>query len=273
MSGYGRLTKNYFLLKRVSIIIIILFISIAFCNETKAQKQKVQNLKTYNQQPYHFGFILALNQMHFTVKAIDSLPFIKWTGTELPEDPGLVNVDYAQILSINTRPTPGFTIGILGSLLLNQYLDMRFTPSLSFGERILIYDILTVKNGDTLAPFQVDKSITSTIIEFPLDFKYRSKRLNNFGAYALAGVKYTLDLASQKKQEANSNTTTVKINKNDISIDVGVGFDFYTQYFKFGVEAKMGYGLFNLVKKEGNLYTDSIESLHSKIFLLSFTFE
>ena len=272
MSGYSRLTKNYFLLKRVSIIIIVLFISIAFCYETKAQKQKVQNLKTYNQQPYHFGFILALNQMNYTVKTIDNLPLIKWTGDQLPDDPGLVNIDYAQILSINSRATPGFTIGILGNLLLHQYVDMRFTPSLSFGERILIYDVLTVK--DTVSKlFTVDKSITSTLIEFPLDFKYRSKRLNNFGAYVLTGVKYSLDLASQKKAEQNSNTTTVKINKHDISIDVGVGFDFYTQYFKFGVEAKMGYGLFNLIKKEGNLYTDSIESLHSKIFLLSFTFE
>jgi len=259
-------------LKSLYITIVVLFISIAFCSETRAQRQRVQNLKTYNQQTYHFGFILAVNQMHFTVKTIDNLPFIQWTGTQLPEDPGLVNVDYAQILNINSRPTPGFTIGILGNMLLHQYVDMRFTPSLSFGERILIYDVFTVKGNDS-SRFTVDKSITSTLIEFPLDFKYRSKRLNNFGAYILAGVKYTLDLASQKKQEANSNTTTVKINKNDVSIDVGVGMDFYTQYFKFGVEAKMGYGMFNLVKKEGNLYTDSFESLHSKIFLLSFTFE
>ena len=87
------------------------------------------------------------------------------------------------------------------------------------------------------------------------------------------GVNYTLDLASQKKAEQNSNTTTVKINKSDVTIDVGVGIDFYTQYFKFGVEVKMAYGLFNLIKKEDNLYTNSIESLNSKLFQLSFTFE
>lgn len=237
-----------------------------------AQRSKVMNLQSYNQQPYHFGFVLAANQMHFTLKPIDNLPSIKWSGTELPDDPGLVNVDYAQILTLNTRPTPGFTIGILGSLRLHEYVDMRFTPSLSFGERILTYDVLTVSGVDS-ARFTIDKNITSTLIEFPLDFKYRSKRLNNFDAYVLAGVNYTLDLASQKKAEQNSNTTTVKINKNDVTIDVGVGFDFYTQYFKFGMEIKMGYGLFNLIKKEGNLYTDSIESLNSKLFQLSFTFE
>lgn len=249
-----------------------MIISFAFCNDSMAQRSKVMNLQSYNQQPYHFGFVLAANQMHFTLKPIDNLPSIKWSGTELPDDPGLVNVDYAQILTLNTRPTPGFTIGILGSLRLHEYVDMRFTPSLSFGERILTYDVLTVSGVDS-ARFTIDKNITSTLIEFPLDFKYRSKRLNNFDAYVLAGVNYTLDLASQKKAEQNSNTTTVKINKNDVTIDVGVGFDFYTQYFKFGMEIKMGYGLFNLIKKEGNLYTDSIESLNSKLFQLSFTFE
>jgi len=246
--------------------------SAGFSSRLMAQRDRVMNLNTYNQQPYHFGFILALNQMQFTIKEIDSLPSVRWSGDYLPEDPGLVNIDYAQVLRIDAKATPGFTIGILGSLLLHHYVDMRFSPSLSFGERILTYYVMTVADNDTAA-FVVDKNITSTLIEFTLDFKYRSKRLNNFGAYVLAGMKYSLDLASQKKAEKNSNTTTVKINKNDISVNVGVGIEFYTQYFKFGVEAKMGYGFFNLIKHEDNLYTNSIDRLNSKIFLLSFTFE
>jgi hypothetical protein len=238
-----------------------------------AQRDRVMNLKMYNQQPYHFGFILALNQMHFTLKTVDSLPLIKWTGDQIPDDPDLFGIDYAYVLSVNAKATPGFTIGILGSLLLHQYIDMRFSPSLSFGERVLTYHVLTVKDNDT-AVFFIDKNITSTLLDFPLDFKYRSKRLNNFGMYVLAGVKYSLDLASQKKAEKNNGgATTVKLNKSDIAINVGVGAEFYTQYFKFGVEAKMGYGMFNLIKKEGNLYSDSIDKLNSKVFLLSFTFE
>ncbi len=259
-------------MKRVIIIITILLFTTGISSRAMAQRDKVMNLNTYNQQPYHFGFILALNQMSFTVKEIDSMPSVRWSGDYLPEDPGLVNIDYAHVLRVDAKATPGFTIGILGSLLLHQYVDMRFTPSLSFGERILTYYILTVKDSDT-AVFTVDKNITSTLIEFPLDFKYRSKRLNNFGAYVLAGAKYSLDLASQKKAEKNSNTTTVKLNKSDIYVNVGVGVEFYTQYFKFGVEAKMGYGFFNLLKHEDNLYTNSIDRLNSKIFLLSFTFE
>ena len=259
-------------MKRFAIIFVLLFISAAFHHELMAQRERVMNLKTYNQQPYHFGFILALNQMNFTIKEIDSLPLVRWSGDQVPEDNGLVNIDYAQVLNIDIKPTPGFTIGILGSLLLHRYIDMRFSPSLSFGERLLTYKVLTTKDS-IKSILTIDKDITSTLLEFPLDFKYRSKRLNNFGMYVLAGVKYSLDLASQKKQQSNSEAITVKLKKSDISINVGAGAEFYTQYFKFGIEAKMGYGMNNLIKKEGNLYSDSIDKLNSKIFLLSFTFE
>ena len=76
-----------------------------------------------------------------------------------------------------------------------------------------------------------------------------------------------------KKEKGGETNSTVKLHRNDLSMEVGVGFEFYTTYFKFGTEAKMGYGLRNLIIPEDNLYSGSIDQLHSKIFLLSFTFE
>jgi len=51
------------------------------------------------------------------------------------------------------------------------------------------------------------------------------------------------------------------------------GFDFYNEWFKLGLEFKMMYGLFDQLKREHNLYTNSIQSLKSKIFQFSITFE
>jgi hypothetical protein len=236
--------------------------------EASAQKRKVLNLPTYDQAPYHFGFILGINQMLFTVKPIDDVAFKKWDQTQSPD----IFADSIFVYGITSSPTPGFTIGILGNLRLGNYTDLRFIPSLSFGERILNYDILAWDEGDPQR-IETTKSITTTIIDFPLEFKYKSRRLNNFRAYVLGGASFTLDLASQRKAEASSNDVTVKIEKNDLMLSAGVGFDFYTTYFKFGTQLKMSYGLNNMIKKEGNLYSDSIESLRSKVFLLSFTFE
>jgi len=102
---------------------------------------------------------------------------------------------------------------------------------------------------------EVRKSNPSTFVEFPLHVKYRSKRLNNAAAYLIGGVNYKLDLASQKK----------KI--------VTVGWDFYTNFFKFGTELKMSYGLSNILLKDNLIYSSSVSSMSNKVFQISFTFE
>jgi len=240
-----------------------------FAGEAVGQQRKSMNLPTFDHNRYHFGFILGANQMLFSVKTIDNLPFVKWTTEQLPD---FYAVDSAFAYSVNSTPTPGFSIGIVGDLHITPLLDLRFIPSLAFGERILNYNILVYKNNE--AQFvEMKKSITSTIVDFPLELKYKTHRLNNVAAYVLGGAKYSIDLASQKKAEENVSDVTVKLNRHDVSLELGVGFDFYTTYFKFGTEIKMGYGFNNLILREGNLYTNSIDQLKSKVFLLSFTFE
>ena len=234
----------------------------------QGQSQKVLNLPTYNQQNYHFGFILAVNQMLFTVKPIANLQNHKFITDESPD----IYADSLFVYEVTSTPTPGFSIGILGNLLIGRYGDLRFIPTLSFGERILNYSILTYKN-DTAFIVNTKKSVTSTYVEFPLIFKYRSKRLNNVGAYVLGGMQYAIDLASRKKTNENTSDVTIKLKRHGLEAIVGVGFDFYTTYFKFGTEIKMAYGLNNALIREDNIYTGSIEALHAKIFMLSFTFE
>ena len=258
-------------MKRKSTILLTLLIAFTFtiANSASAQKDKVLNLQHYDEEPYHFGFILGLNQMLFSVKPVNNLPFIKWEPSQAPD---IYNVDSLFVYSVTASPTPGFTIGILGNLRLGKYFDMRFIPALSFGERKLNYSVVTY-NNDTATLLSIEKSISSTYVDFPLEFRYKSKRLNNMLAYVLGGVNYSIDLASQKKAEEATNTTTVKLFKNDVSLLLGAGVDFYTSYFKFGIQARMSYGLNNLIQYEDNIYTNSIASLRSKVFMLSFTFE
>lgn len=255
---------------RKSVILVpflFLLVTVASVN-VSAQIQRVKNLPGYNNTPYHFGFILGVNQMLFSLKTVDSLSYIKWDPSQYPD----IFADSLVLYSVSSTPVPGFTVGILGNLRLGKFWDLRFIPALSFGERKLNYQ-MTIYN-DSVGQFVTsNKSITSTLINFPLEFRYKSRRLNNFGVYVLGGVQYSIDLASQKKQQESTTEITVKLNKQDIYLNVGGGFEFYTTYFKFGVELKMGYGLKQLLKNENNIYTNSIESLKSKVFLVSFTFE
>jgi hypothetical protein len=250
-----------------SFLLLFLLTGLGVSN-LNAQRQKVINLQKYDMEPYHFGFILAANQMLFTVKPIDGHQFIVY-GSDMGPD---FASDSLSLYEVTSTPTPGFTIGIVGNLRLGSNADLRFIPSLSFGERYLDYSIMRYRNG-TPELIDIRKSVASTYVEFPLLVKYRSKRLNNFAAYLLGGAKYSIDLASNKRNDRENNNIAIKLNNHDLALEVGTGVDFYTNYFKFGVELKMGYGLTNILVDDGSIYSASIERLNSKIFQLSFTFE
>lgn len=237
--------------------------------QLRAQRRGVMNLPTYNNAPYHFGFILALNQMNFTLKMKDGFEKVTYDSLQSPD----IYADSLRLLNLVANPTMGFTVGIVGNLRMSRFFDLRFIPSLSFGERYLDYSVLAFINGEETM-IDIRKSITSAHIDFPFHVRYRSKRAHNFGAYLFAGGKYVLDLAATRSdKKEKDNETLVKLNQNDIAAEVGVGIEFYNGWFKFGIEAKMSYGLFNLLVSEGNIYTGGVEDLRSKIWQLSFTFE
>ena len=219
-------------------------------NSVAQKRLKIENLPKYDLKPYHFGFALCVNKMDFAIHPVKDYK------------------SFDSLFVVQSTPQWGFNIGIVSNLRINNYMDLRFLPTLSFGQRVLDY---TLKERDTVI-IHTQKKIESTFIDFPLLLKYKSKRLNNMRAYVLGGIQYSIDLASQAKKK-DKNNDLVKLKANDYSFQVGVGFDFYLEYFKFSTELKMIYGLPDLLKRDNTVYTTSISKLNSKIFQISFLFE
>jgi hypothetical protein len=236
--------------------------------ESYGQSHKVMNLPKYDNAQYHFGFTLGLNHMLFTIKPAGDLNTRVYSSLQTPE----LNVDSSMLLSVSSEPTYGFNIGINSDLRLGRHFNLRFVPDLSFGERYIDYSILGY-TADSTVLIDVKKNIGSVFIDFPFYVKYKSKRYNNMLAYLLAGGQYSLDIASNARKQDIGGQIVVKLNKHDIYVLVGVGFDFYNPWFKLGVELKMAYGLFDMLKKDNTIYTQGIDKLDSKIFQLCFTFE
>jgi hypothetical protein len=233
------------------------------------QDRKLINLPKYDYAQYHFGFTLGLNQMLFTVKPASDLNTRVYTNFQTPE----LAVDSSRLLAVNSSPTFGFNIGIVGDMRLGKQFNLRFIPALSFGERYINYSILGYENSGNTTLIDVKKNVGSVFIDFPLLVKYKSKRHNNILAYLTAGGQYSLDIASNARKQDQGQQIVVKLNKHDFYALVGVGFDFYNPWFKLGVELKMAYGLFDMLKRDNTIYTLGIEKLNSKIFQLCFTFE
>ena len=227
-----------------TIILIALF--------AKAQDNHQRgNLPNYYNERLHFGFTLGINKANFVIQPADHFE------------------RFDSLKTIESSPKFGFNLGIVSELKLQKYIVLRFVPNLSFAERDIEYYF---EGFDTIVR---TKQIESTFLNFPLDLKLRSKRVGNFGAYILAGGSYSLDLASKRKVDNSTNITDqiVKLKRDDFSYEVGAGTEFYLQYFKFAIEAKLTLGTVNLLIKDNTIYSNSIDKLNSKVFLVSITFE
>ncbi len=241
--------QNKNCMRKIAYLLTILLIT---CSTSvfAQQKIRIQNLHTYDLKKVRFGFILGVNQMDFSTKRIGEI------------------TDTMPVLYFNSSPEWGFHIGIVSDLRLADNFNLRFVPTLSFGDRVLKYSILI--NDTTIGEF--NKRIESTFVEFPLSIKFKSNRMTNTRAYLIGGPKYSIDLASLSKKKSE-NDEIVKLKRDDFTAELGVGFDFYLEYFKFGIELKMAYGLNNVIYREPNVFNDVIKKINSKVFYLTFTFE
>jgi len=267
-------------LKKQAILAFIFVFALSFVQDSAQAQGAVLNLQGYNEQPYHFGFILGMNTMNFSVKPIDHLSDSLWNEDQTPGIPnnfGDTTKYYSTVNSVTASASPGFSVGILGNLRIMRYLDLRFIPTLSFGSRRLNYNItetgISGPHAGADTTFMISRKVPSTYLIFPLLLKYRSWRKDNYGAYFIGGINYSIDLAAIKKTKNHSDTGDVRLRTHDVGVEIGAGFDFYNAYFKLGVEAKMIFGLNNLMVNDNTIYSGSIQQLHSKIFMLSFTFE
>ena len=229
---------------------IHIFILLVLSVQVEAQRN-APNLPHYDMQRFHFGINLGINYATFTIKPQSNLnPF-------------------DSLMVIQPGGMAGFDIGLISNMNIGTYFDLRFLPAISLIDRKLNYQIKY--QGNTLNT--LTQNIESVNLNFPLLLKLKSSRMGNVRFYVVSGGQYTVDLASRSKKRNTANNTYIKLYASDFQAQVGTGLDFYLEFFKFSIEAKISFGTLNLIKKENNMMTNSIQYLHSKTFHISFLFE
>jgi hypothetical protein len=228
------------------------------------------NLGQFDDKLFHFGFALSSNNSSFNLEK--SFP-----GND-------------SLLSVLVLGKPGFSLGVVSSININPNFKIRFVlPTLSFTEKTIEYTFAGQGGVETIET----KKLDPTYLEFPILFKFRTDRIHNFAVYGITGFKYGIDMTSNI--DANngvgvSEHETIKLEKTDFSTEIGGGVDIFLKYFKLGIELKLASGMRNLlylnqdklIFKDGvrqyegevpTVFENSIQSLKSKVWTLSFTFE
>lgn len=216
-----------------------------------AQKRKVMNRPYLDMRKLHYGFLIGL---HFQDMEMQNNGYI---------DPATGQQWYADVDNYN----PGFSVGVLGELRLNNHLSLRLSPTMHFGQKHILFHEQNSGRDTT-------QNIKSTYISIPLDLKFAAPRYNNFRPYLIGGVNPMIDLTTKKHG-------ALMLKPFDCYLEVGMGCDIYLPFFKLNPELKFCFGLADILKKnrkdliDSSLlkYTKSLDGASSKLIVLTVYFE
>jgi len=234
---------------RLSIFLIILSSLFSAIN-VQAQYRKPLNQPYADQKMYHLGFSLGINAQDMI---LSHTGFVGENGEAW----------FAEIPSYSV----GFSVGIIGDRYLNQYMNLRLSPSLHLGERRFVFKEQT--SGE-----EYETSLRANYLTIPLHLKFSVPRMKNYRPYILAGAYTAIDIGT-KKDDA------LYFKSMDYGLEFGVGCNIYFPLFKLSPELRFSFGLVDLVNKnrdgidDKNLlkYTQAISSGKSRMISLIFNFE
>lgn len=185
-----------------------------------------------------------------------------------------------RLKSVSSSLNPGFGIGLLANLYVTRHVDLRFTPTLIFADRVIDYEFEsgnkyeqeTVPSPDGITK----RAVSSTMVDFPLLVKLKSERKGNFRVYLIGGLKYGFDIGAKKNADDADNTYFNKLLKNQkgiFSYEAGLGFDLYFEFFKLSPEIKIANSVNSVLRRGNDPYSTPLDKLFLRNFIFSLYFE
>ncbi|MFN6943681.1 MAG: porin family protein [Cytophagaceae bacterium] len=224
-------------------IIVILIGNNAFAQRHENPRRDL-NLPFYDDKTMHYGFTIGLNSARF--RTVHS-PYYLQSDT---------------LLSALSPGSPGFSLGFILNMKLDNHFDIRLLPTVAFYERMVEFRF---RGGE------IENQVTeSTFIEFPLLLKYKSQRRGNMRMYAVGGLKPSVEAGAKKRDKTDDQLRT---NNTDLALEYGFGFDFYFPLFKFSPEIRFSHGLVNMLNRDPNVYSRSLNVLNTHTVSLFLHFE
>ncbi|MDR1881099.1 MAG: PorT family protein [Tannerellaceae bacterium] len=233
-------------MKRLS---VILYLCCFAASGLTAQKEVIKNQPYADMKLFHLGFHVGLHTQDLILTNTGATANGQTWFAEIPSY------------------SPGFSVGIIGDMLLSPYFNLRVVPTVHFGDKKFVFR--QQETGE-----QYTTPVRSNYLTFPLELKYSSFRLNNYRPYLTGGVYGAIDLG-RKKGEA------ILLKGIDYGVSIGFGCDFYLPFFKLCPEIKFCFGLRDLLEKDRSdltdpelgVYTQSLSKAMSRMIVFTFNFE
>jgi hypothetical protein len=186
------------------------------------------------------------------------------------------NFDYNEDLrDIYVKRSPGFSVGLIGNLRINDFIDLRLEPGLLITTRELIYS-QTYFQGTSFNTSDLSREVKSTYIHIPLLVKISTKRINNFKPFVVAGFSTALNLSSNEDNPNDNSNGQFRTTSNNLFYELGFGIDFYLYNFKFTPSIRGLFGINDELvpdKDPNSPWTSNINSMKTRGVFVNFTFQ
>lgn len=242
--------KNIFLRNIITLIVVVIACTIQ-AYAAGGNNQDLLNRPYADLKRLHFGFSVGL---HFQDLLLSNNGFVTDDGeTWFAEVPG---------------HSPGFCVNVLADLRLSQYFNLRLSPGMYFGNKVVTY-------LETTNDVEETQNIRSNYVVVPLDLKYSALRYRNLRPYLVGGVMGVFDVARKRSEQ-------LRLTSADLMLTIGFGCDFYLPFFKLCPEVKFCFGLRDLLDHTRNdlsndptmmKYTQSVDRARSRMVVVTFYFE
>lgn len=246
--------KSLDILNRIKYILIACLFANTVHSQYPVVRERLINLPSFDKKPVHYGYFLGVNQYDFKFEYIQNY--------------------YKELMlkDIAVEQQKGFSVGLIGDLRINEYMNLRFEPGLFYNKRDLIYPEYAEfsKENDRY------RDIKSTYIHLPLLLKISTKRINNFRPFIVGGFSTDFNLSSNQKNSDDNASNVFRVMSQNINYELGLGFDFYLYYFKFSPSLRGIFSMQNELIPDNDPespWTGKINNMFSRGVALIITFE
>jgi len=217
------------------------------CNCIFGQREKIENLPSFDKNRIHFGFYLGLNQNDYK---------INYKISDYPD---------AEIESVADF---GFNVGLIADLKLHKNINLRFEPGLISNTKTLYFNHIDTAIDST-------RNTGNTYLHIPLVFKFSTDRLNNIRPYVLGGFSYDHNFSSNENNGDDNSSGEFRQKTSNIMYELGIGIDIYLPYFKLSPSIRGLFAINNELKYDNSSsqWTDPINYLGTRGVFLHLAFE
>ncbi|MCH3885851.1 type IX secretion/gliding motility protein PorT/SprT [Tenacibaculum aquimarinum] len=225
---------------------LLLIMSNAF-----AQKDRIENLPSFDKPRFHYGFYLGLNRNDF------KLDYRPNSSTNNP--------------NIVVEPSIGFNVGLIADYRLHKNINLRFEPGLMTNTKTITFNHVVGTDAQ-----RIREDVGSTFLHMPLILKFSTDRLDNVRPYILGGLSFDHNFSSNEDQQDDNTSGEFRMKSSNFMYEVGIGIDIYLQYFKFSPSIRGVFAITDELKYDDaspSQWTDPINYMGTRGVFLHFAFE